>query len=198
MIALNIHRLKAYPREIKSFNALCVCVCVSHWQNWWWGWEGIFRIFFLLGGQKERPGSQRPPIESPLCEEQKSRPHVPPLRAPVHLCALRGELYAGSGRGRARAPCSHWDYTHHMLTPDLGHHRRYPRSHFPAKLLSNFNASEHYIWLKGCVCVGIYASKPVWDARKGKYEGQVLFRHFQVFNGTKKWQNKKKEDYKIL
>lgn len=83
MIALNIHRPEAHL-EIRGFNAsgfVCLFVLFSHWQNS--QKKKKTRIYFLLGGQKERPGSPRPPRET--CSE-KSRPLVLlPGRAPVGL-----------------------------------------------------------------------------------------------------------------
>lgn len=59
-----------------------------------------FCIFFLLGGQKERPGSQRPPIETVL---QKSRPHVrPPAVGDERTCRCG----AGRVNGALEWPCA--------------------------------------------------------------------------------------------
>lgn len=61
----------------------------------------LFRLFFLLGGQRERPGSQRPPIETLFC---KRRPHMVLLGHLFISTHCGCELWAGSQRPRVTSP----------------------------------------------------------------------------------------------
>ena len=100
MIALIVLRLEAHLREVQSFKAVVVVVFFFHTdktrrkkkQN-----KTPFCIFFLLGGQKERPRSQRPPIETVLCGEPTSRATTagdertcPSLPLAGEVCTFRG------------------------------------------------------------------------------------------------------------
>lgn len=74
-----------------------------------------FCIFFLLGGQKERPRSQRPPIETVLCGEPTSRAAAAGDESTCRVSATPWRtlrVLGGRGTGDSHTPPPWWGQGH--------------------------------------------------------------------------------------
>lgn len=166
MIALIVCRPEAHLREVQSFKAVLFFFHTDKTRRK----RKPFCIFFLLGGQKERPRSQRPPIETVHCGEPTSRATTAGDESTCRSLPLVGEVCAcGGGVGvegvgavggdsHAPAPMTGTGLPYRETpTPYANagsrHSVKCPCDHCPVELLNIFNVSEYLIWFKRCVRV---------------------------------------------
>lgn len=167
MIALNIHRPEAHL-EIRGSNAVGLFACF------------VFtltklpeknptkapHIYFLLGGQKERPGSRRPPRGTLLWEEPPSCAAALEMTAPVRLAPRLSALRSGMAMCRSYGGNRAFSEEKHATCPMLGsrHHVKCPCGHRPVELLGNVKGYMKFS--QNCVCVCVICREREWNMRE--------------------------------